>query len=193
MTGIITGLRGEGVKAILLTTSPAQTASVATASKALKLDVPIVANNPSFDPSLLTGPAAGALDKLYVAASAVPYASSIAKAKQIAKEYEAAHQEPPSYAVQYGYALGLMWQSILQKACEAKDLSRDGIFNAKNASATIDTQKLTPNLDFSKPGSPSTREVYIAVVDKSAKGGLKQVKAASVAPDAQTYKAPFEK
>lgn len=194
MTNIVTGLRGEKVKAITMTTSGAQTASVAAANSALKLDVPILANSPSFDPALLDTPAAGALDgKVYIASSSVPYSSADAKAKEIASKFEAANAgAKPSYAVQFGYALGLMWQQILQKACDAKDLSREGVLAAKNASSTVDLQKLVATLDFSQPGAPATRQVYIAKVDKSEKGGLKQLKALSVAPDAKTYKAPFE-
>ncbi len=194
MTNIVTGLRGEKVKAILMTTSGAQTASVASANAALRLNVPMVANSPSFDPGLLDTPAAGALDnKLYIASSSVPYSADLPKAKEIAGKFEAAGTSKPSYAVQFGYSLGLVWQQILQKACEAKDLTRAGILAAKNASSTVDLEGLVADLDFSQPGSPATRQVYIARVDKSEKGGLKQVKGLSVAADAKTYQAPFEK
>lgn len=193
LLNVVTGLKGEKVKAILLTTSGAQTASAATANAALKLSVPILANSPSFDPALLDTPAAPALDKVYIASSAVPYSSNVAKAKEIAAKFEASSTNKPSYAVQFGYALGLVWQQILEKACAAKDLSRAGILAAKNSSATVDLKNLVSKLDFSKAGSPPTREVYIAKVDKGEKGGLKQLKGLSVAPDAKTYKAPFEK
>jgi ABC-type branched-subunit amino acid transport system substrate-binding protein len=193
MTNIVTGLKGEKVKAIVMTTSGAQTASIAAANKALKLDVPMVASSPSFDPALLDTPAADALDgKLYIAASSVPYSSNVAKAKEIATKFEAANTGKPSAAVQFGYALGMVWQQILEKACAAKDLSRAGILAAKNASTTVDLKQLVADLDFSKPGSPATRQSYIAKVDKSEKGGLKQVKGLSVAPDAKSYKAPLE-
>ena len=194
MTNIVTGLRGENVKAIVMTTSGAQTASVAAANAALRLDVPMVANSPSFDPGLLDTPAADALDnKLYIASSSVPYSADLAKAREIAGKFEAVNTARPSYAVQFGYALGLVWQHILERACESEDLSREGILAAKNASATVDLQGLVADLNFSKPGSPATREVYLAKVDKAEKGGLKQLKPLSVAPDAETYKAPFEK
>jgi ABC-type branched-subunit amino acid transport system substrate-binding protein len=194
MTNIVTGLRGEKVKAILMTTSGAQTASIALANTSLKLDVPMVASSPSFDPALLDTPAAPALDgNLYIASSSVPYSSKLAKAKEIATKFEAANPgTKPSAAVQFGYALGLVWQQILQQACDSKDLTRAGILAAKNASATVDLKQLVANLDFSKPGSPATRAVYVVQVDKSEKGGLKQVKALGVAPDAKTYKAPLE-
>ncbi|MGQ0632239.1 MAG: ABC transporter substrate-binding protein [Sporichthyaceae bacterium] len=194
MTGIVTSLKGEGAKAIALTTSPAQTASAASASKALGLNVPLVGNSPVFAPALMDTPAADALSKLFVVASAVPYASDNAKGKEIATAYDKANPGAnPSFTVQYGYALGVMWKAILDKACESKDLSREGIFNAKNASSSIDTQKLIADLDFTKPGAPSTREVYVAVADKGTPGRLKQVTPLFVSDDAAAYKTPFEK
>lgn len=194
MTNIVTGLRGEGVKAIVMTTSGAQTASVASANAALRLNVPMVANSPSFDPGLLDTPAAEALNgNVYIASSSVPYSADLPKAEEIARKFEAAGGAKPSYAVQFGYSLGLVWEQILQQACEAKDLSRAGILAAKNASSTVDLEGLVANLDFSRPGAPATREVYISKVDKSEKGGLKQLAGLSVAPEAETYKAPFEK
>ncbi|MDT7783952.1 MAG: hypothetical protein QOF58_2371, partial [Pseudonocardiales bacterium] len=71
LTNVVTGLKGQGVKAILLTTTPTQTGSVAAANKALGLNVPILGNNPSFDPVLHQSPAAGALDKMFIVASTV--------------------------------------------------------------------------------------------------------------------------
>ena len=75
MKSIVTKFKGESVKAIALTTSPAQTASAATNNAGLGLNVPMIGNSPVFAPALLDTPAAAALSKLYVVASAVPYDS----------------------------------------------------------------------------------------------------------------------
>lgn len=193
MKSIITKFKGEGVDAIALTTSPAQTASAATNNVQLGLNVPMVGNGPVFAPALLDTPAANALSKLYVAASAVPYTSPLPKAKELAKEFEKENPNiKPSFTVQYGYAQGLIWGQILTKACEAKDLSREGINAALKASDNITTEKLVSDLDFSKPGAPSSRDVYIAQVDKGTPGGLKQVQDLTEGKDAKTYKAPHE-
>lgn len=193
MKSIVTKFKGEKVKAIALTTSPAQTASAATNNVQLGLNVPMVGNGPVFAPALLDTPAAPALSKLYVAASAVPYTSPLAKAKELATQFEKENPDiKPSFTVQYGYAQGLIWGQILTKACEAKDLTRDGINAALKASDNITTEKLVSDLDFSKPGSPSSRDVYIAQVDKDTKGGLKQVQGLKAGKDAMTYKAPHE-
>jgi ABC-type branched-subunit amino acid transport system substrate-binding protein len=194
MKAIITKFKGEKVKAISLTTTPGQTASAASNNASLGLNVPMVGNGPTFFPSLLDTPAAKALEKLYVVASAVPYDSPAAKAKEIAKKFEAAHPEAkPSFTVGFGYALGVIWGQILDKACAAKDLTRDGIHTALTSSSSISTDKLVADLDFSKPGSPASRQVYIAQVDKATPGGLKQVgKPLYESADAKSYKAPHE-
>lgn len=193
MKSIVTKFKGEKVKAIALTTSPAQTASAATNNVSLGLNVPMVGNSPVFAPALLDTPAAPALAKLFVVSSAVPYTSPLPKAKELAAQFEKENPDiKPSFTVQYGYAQGLIWGQILTKACESKDLSREGINAALKASNNITTEKLVSDLDFSKPGSPSSRDVYIAQVDKDTKGGLKQVQALKAGKDATTYKAPHE-
>ena len=50
---------------------------MAAANKALGLNVPILGNNPSFDPVLHQSPAANALDKLYIVASSVPFSADV--------------------------------------------------------------------------------------------------------------------
>ncbi|MBA3742644.1 ABC transporter substrate-binding protein [Sporichthya sp.] len=193
MKSLVTKFKSDKVTAIALTTSPAQTASAATNNVGLGLNVPMIGNSPVFAPALLDTPAAPALSKLYVVASAVPFDSSVPKAKEVATKFIAENPDvKPSFTVQYGYAQGLIWGQILQKACDAKDLSRAGINAALKSSNNITTDKLVSDLDFSKPGSPSSRTVYIGQVDKDSPGGLKQVQALKEFPDAKTYKAPHE-
>lgn len=194
LTNIVTGLRGEGVKAIMLTTTPAQTGSVAAANKALGLNVPLLGNNPTFDPVLHKSPAAGALDRLYVVASSVPFSADVPKAKEVAGKYKAAgFPEPPNAGVPYGYAVAEVWGTVLKKACDNKDLTRDGILTALQQTTSADTGDLVAALDFSKPGAPPTKEVYVAQPDVSTEGGIKYVKPLFAAQDAQGYTAPHQK
>ena len=193
MKSIITSFKGKGVKAIGLTTTPAQTASAAVNNAGLGLRVPMIGNNPVFAPVLLDGPAKNALKDLYISASAVPYASNVPAAKTVASEFKKiAGGAKPFFTAQFGYATGVVWGQILQKACDSKDLSREGIHNALVASKDITTDKLLPPLDYSKPGSPASRQVYIAQVDPNSEGGLKQVKPLFESKDAESYKAPKE-
>ncbi len=193
MTSIVTKFKGERVKAIALTTSPAQTASAAANNVGLGLGVPMIGNNPVFAPVLLDGPAANALKELYVSASAVPYASDVPKAKYVADEFaKASGGAQPFFTAQFGYATGVIWGQILEKACAAKNLTRAGIHEALKSSTDLTTENLLPPLDYSKLGSPPSRQVYIAQVDKGSKGGLKQVKSLFESKEAKSYKAPKE-
>jgi ABC-type branched-subunit amino acid transport system substrate-binding protein len=193
MTSTITKFKSEKVKAIALTTTPTQTASAASKNVALGLNVPMVGNNPSFAPALLDTPAAAALSKLTVAQSAVPYDSPLAKMKELRTAFTKANPNvKPNYGVGFGYAMGEIWGQTLVKACAAKDLTRDGIHTAITSISSLSTDKLVATLDYSKPGSPPSRSVYLMTPDKATPGGLKQLKALSESADAKTYKAPKE-
>ncbi|TQM35571.1 ABC transporter substrate-binding protein [Pseudonocardia cypriaca] len=195
MTNIVTGFQGAGVKAILLTTTPAQTASALNAASALGLNVPVVGNNPVFDPATnLAGPAAASVGNLYVVASSVPYSAEVPKAKEVQQAFEAKFPDAgKNYGVPYGYAGGLIWEQILTKACENGDLTRKGVHDAFLASQNITTGDLVASeLDFSKAGSPPSRSVYIAQADPAQEGGLRQVVEPFTAAEAQAYKAPHQ-
>jgi ABC-type branched-subunit amino acid transport system substrate-binding protein len=194
LTNIVTGFRGEGVKAIVLTTTPTQTASAMSANQALGLNVPVLGNNPVFDPGLLDSPAASALGNLYVAASVAPYAAKTPKAVEVAGKYAQRFPESPKNAgVPYGYAEGLVWQAVLEKACENGDMSRAGVQTALQSLTSVSTEDLVEDLDYSSPGSPPTRSVYIAKVDPNAQGGLTEVAPLFTAPEAEGYQAPHQR
>jgi ABC-type branched-subunit amino acid transport system substrate-binding protein len=195
MTNIVTGFQGAGVKAILLTTSPAQTASALNAATALGLNVPVLGNNPVFDPATnLAGPAAASVGNLYVVASNVPYSADVPKAKEVREAFTAKFPDAgKNYGVPYGYAGGLIWEQILTQACKNADLTRKGVHDAFLASQNITTENLVASeLDFSKAGSPPSRSVYIAQADPAQEGGLRQLVAPFTAPEADAYKAPHQ-
>ncbi|GAB3160332.1 ABC transporter substrate-binding protein [Amycolatopsis sp. NPDC004378] len=193
LTNVVTGLKGAGVKVIALTTTPAQTGSAVAANKALGLNVPVLGNNPTFDPQLLKSPAASALDKLTVVASSVPFSADLPKAKDVAAKYKATYKETPNGGVPYGYAVGEVWGAVLKKACDNKDLTRDGIAAALKQTTSASTDNLVAALDFSKPGTPATRQVYAATPDATAEGGVRYVKPLFEAPEAKEYVAPHQK
>jgi len=191
MANIVTGLRGQGVKAIAITTTPTQASGVLSNNVGLGLDVPVVGNNPVFDPAQLTADNAAAYGRLYVAASAVPYSSPVARAREVAQRYEAAFPGAPlHYGAPYGFAGGRIWEQILSAACARKDLTREGVQKAFRDSSSITTDELVAPLDFSKLGAPATREIYLAQVDMHEKGGLKQLGPLFVSEVAKSYRAP---
>jgi hypothetical protein len=58
---------------------------------------------------------------------------------------------------------------------------------------SADTGDLVATLDFSKPGAPATRQVYVARPDATAEGGLRVVEPLFEADEAKAYRAPHEK
>ncbi|MBA3743420.1 ABC transporter substrate-binding protein [Sporichthya sp.] len=193
MTAVVTNLRGVKVDALALSTSPTQTTSIATAAKALGLKVPMIGNFPSFVPQLLATPAADALSKMYLVGSIAPFSSTVPKARAVSAAYEAGGYEfVPNLAVQLGYEMGELMAGVLENACAAKDLTRAGIQAALTRSTKVDTQGLSPKLDYSKPGFPPARESYVAQVDATQKGGMRQLDKLSASPDAKSYVAPHQ-
>jgi ABC-type branched-subunit amino acid transport system substrate-binding protein len=175
MTGQVSAFKRAGVKAILVTAAPTQLASVAGIAASQGLNVPILGNNPTFDPALMKTPAAKALAaNAYISSSLTPYNLDTPKVKQVADDFKAAYpKDDPKAAIQFGYTMSQVAFEILSQACKDKDLTREGFINASHKLSRIDTAGLTAApLDYSKPGQPAERAVYIARPDAKAPGGL---------------------
>jgi hypothetical protein len=113
--------------------------------------------------------------------------------KQLRTDFAKANPNvKPNYGVGFGYAMGVIWGQTLEKACAAKDLTRAGMHTAITSISNLSTDKLVANLDYTKPGSPPSRSVYLMTPDKKTPGGMKQIKALSESADAKSYKAPKE-
>ncbi len=176
LTAQVTDLKNQGVKAILLTVSPTSAASVAGVDAAIGLNVPILANNPNFSPSLLGTAAGPALEKNFygVASWQQPNGQSPDVSKFVA-DYQAKY---PGAQLDGGLTWGLgaakAFTDVLQKACDNKDLTRDGMNNAFRSLSNVDTNVVAP-LDYSKPGASPSQKVYVFRPDKTVPGGLKEV------------------
>jgi ABC-type branched-subunit amino acid transport system substrate-binding protein len=181
------------VTAIALSTTPDQTAAALTANQQLRLNVPMIGNSAAFSPQLLFGPAAGALGNLSVMESSVPFSAVAPRAQHVAEAYrQAGYLQLPSSGVPYGYAIGKIWGQLLKRACTNGNMSRSGIQEALLQSTNITTDGLVADLNFTKPGSPASREASVDVPDAAALGGLREVKPLFVAPDAQGYVAAHQ-
>ena len=191
MSSIITKMKSEGIKALLLTTTPTQTGSAATQAQNQGLAVPIIGNNPSFDATLLDTPAASALLSNFTLVNyAVPF--SHPAIADVADKYLANYADPPNKTMAYGYLAGVLWQNLLESACDAGDLSRDGIAAAAKKLTAMDTKGITAPLDFSGTGEPSSRASFILKPDAAVPGGLTAVAEAYKSKEAQKYKTPFQ-
>lgn len=178
MSAAAAKFKREGVKAIWITTAPGQLASLVGILASQKFLVPIGTNGPVFAPQLLDTPVGGALDKLVtVFNSGASYGADNETVKQLGADYEKEYPKGvPQQAVTTGWAQAIVMDETLKKACENKDLTREGIVNAFRELDSVDTQGLVAgNLDFSKVGQSSTKAVYAHDVKKGAPGGLETV------------------
>ena len=192
MSSQVAALKNKGVKAILVTTTPTQTASVVGVDASTGLNVPVMGNNPTFVPQLMDTAAGPAMASLfYLAASWEPYSGTSAGATKLRQEYAKAYpNEVPNGGADWGYGAAAAYTTVLKKACDNKDLTRDGLQKAFRQTTNVDTDGLLPSLDYSKPGDPPTREANIAQADKASQGGLKVVAPLAASDTAQGYVAP---
>lgn len=180
MSAQITQFKAAGVKAIVLTVAPGQTASAAGAAATQGLDVPIIGSNPVFAPGLLKGPAAEVLKKNLIVSSPI---NTFDKHPEILADYKAKYPSvTPSLGVLFGYGMSDVMRQILDKACENGDLTPEGVLAAKGELTDIDTGDLIVPLNFSKVGaSPSTQSFILQPADVD--GGAKALTEAIESPD----------
>ncbi|MEP6599554.1 MAG: ABC transporter substrate-binding protein [Actinomycetota bacterium] len=192
MTSAVQAFKQAGVKAILLTVAPKQLASAAGVAATIGLDVPILGNNPNFSPLLLNSPAGPAIEKnLFLVASSVPLSADLPAAKKVLAAFKAKFPSASSNAgVTYGYGVGKIYAQTLKAACEAKDLSREGIEKAFHSLNNVDTEGIIAPLDYSKQGEIPARKTYIIRPNKAnlAIDGLKVEKELFESDIAKDYK-----
>jgi ABC-type branched-subunit amino acid transport system substrate-binding protein len=189
MSGQVSALKRAGVKAVAMTTSPTQLASVAGIGATQGLNVPILGNNPTFDPALLKSPAAKAVKaNAYIVASGATYNSEQPGPMQAAQAWSQANpKETPKAAVGNGWSQAQVMNEILNQACKNKDLTRAGLVKAARQLSNVDLKGLTARpLDYTKVGEPSSRAVYIAR-PADVKGGLKTEGGVIETDEAKSY------
>lgn len=191
MSSAVTQLKSQGVKAVLVTTTPVQTGSVATQMAAQGMsDLPIVGVNPTFAPTMLDTPAKDALSHFYRGHFVAPMSADTPIVKKVTKDFaDAKYTDPLQDGINIGYVSGLAYQAVLERACKDKDLTRAGIMAAARK-VKVDTQGLTAPLDFSNFGQPATRATYVEQVDAALPGGVKIVAPAEASKEAKSMKIP---
>ncbi len=176
LTAQVTDLKNQGVKAILLTASPKPTASAVGVDASIGLNVPVIGSNPDFDPGLLKTPAGPALEKLLygVASWQQPNGTDPGLQKFIT-DYKAKYPDSQlDGGLTWGFGAAQAFTAVLKKACDSKDLTRDGMNTAFRSLTNVNTGVVVP-LDYSKPGAAPSQKVYVFRPDSSQPGGLKQV------------------
>ncbi|MFE1440461.1 ABC transporter substrate-binding protein [Streptomyces sp. NPDC058739] len=184
----VSALRAAGVKAVLISAGPAQTASLAGVAASRGLLVPIVSNAPGFAPQLMKTPAAKALvAMLSVVSSAPAVGSEIPGVQKMVAAYQKKYPgSPVDSGVLSGYNAAQLIGADLKKACEAGSLAREDVIKAHRAQRAADTGLGSPQ-DFSDVNRPASVKTYVLKPDAKAVGGLVGVEEAHSAPGVEEY------
>ncbi|MGX1135345.1 ABC-type branched-subunit amino acid transport system substrate-binding protein [Streptomyces glaucescens] len=184
----VSALREAGVKAVLISAGPAQTASLAGVAASRGLRVPIVSSAPGFAPQLMKTPAAKALEGMLNVVSAAPAVSSdLPGVKKMVAAYEKKFPgSPVDSGVLSGYNAAQLLGSDLKKACEAGSLAREDVVKAHRGQKVADTGLGTPQ-NFSEVDRPASVETYVLKPDAEAVGNMVVVEEAHAAPGAEEY------
>ncbi|MFG3659162.1 ABC transporter substrate-binding protein [Streptomyces sp. NPDC047706] len=188
LTAQVSALRAAGVKAVLVSAGPAQTASLAGVAAARGLRVPIVSSAPGFAPQLMKTPAAKALEAMLHVVSAAPAVSSdLPGVKGMVAAYQKKYPGAlVDSGVLSGYNAAQLMGADLKKACAAGSLAREDVVKAHRSQKNADTGLGTPQ-DFSDVNSPASLATYVLRPDSKALGGLVIAEDAHEAPGAEEY------
>ncbi|MGW3244378.1 ABC transporter substrate-binding protein [Streptomyces sp. NPDC001070] len=188
MSPQVRALGEAGVKAVVVSTSPGQTASAVGVAAAQGLTVPFLAGAASYHPQLLETPAAPALLNMLQVVSPLPALDGgDAEVERLVADYRAKYPgQPLDQAVETGHNAMAVTVQDLREACAAKDLSREGISAAHRRQTGFDPG-IGPALDFSDSWRPSATESYVLKPDKGAPGGLTGVKGPFKVPAVEEY------
>lgn len=191
MSAQVSAFKAEGVKAILVSVGPRQTASLVGVSLAKGMDVPFVGSNSAYSPQLLPTPAGPALLKdFYYITAGTPISADQPAMKKLAADYAAKY---PDAAIDSGVAAGYSAAAIvvdaLRKACEGKDLTRGAVVAAHRGQAAWGEEFGTV-MDFTTFDKPASLLSYVAKPDKDALGGAVIFKEAAASDLAKGYQVP---
>ncbi|MGW0809079.1 ABC transporter substrate-binding protein [Nonomuraea sp. NPDC002799] len=192
MTAQVAAFKKAGVKAVLVSVGPRQAASLVGVALAGGMDVPFVGSNSAYSPQLLATPAAPALlkDFYYVTAGA-PISAPLPAYQKLITDYQAKYAgQPLDSGVAAGWTAAIIVGDALRKACEAKDLSREGIVAAHRGQKAWEAGLGGTPMDFSVYDQPASRSSYIVKPDKNAVGGATIFKEAAVSDLAKGYSVP---
>lgn len=163
-----------GVDAIIVSGTPPQLAGIVGGTSALGLSVPVITQGPSFGPALLDTAAGEVLEeRVRVVLSYLPFgAEGSAEAQAVVEAYDAAHPDgEPTIFVNYGYATANVFGEALDAACEAGDMTRQGVIDALRGLPEINTGILPTQTFQDASQSASTQSVLLAI-DPEVVGGL---------------------
>ncbi|MFI2635260.1 ABC transporter substrate-binding protein [Streptomyces collinus] len=184
----VSALRKEGVKAILISAGPAQTASLVGVAASRGLKVPVVSSAPGYAPQLMKTPAAPALAAMLNVVSAAPAVSSdLAGVRKMVAAYKKKYPDSlVDSGVLSGYNAAQLMGTDLKKACENGSLAREDVVKAHRSQSGVDVGLGTAQ-DFSDKAQPANTSTYVYKPDAKAVGAAVNVEDAHTAPGVEQY------
>ncbi|QSI48022.1 ABC transporter substrate-binding protein [Thermobispora bispora] len=191
MSAQVAAFKAAGVKAILVSVGPRQAASLVGGAAQAGLNVPFVGSNSSYAPQLLGLPVKDALLKnFYIMTAGAPISMKLPVMEKLAADYRAKYPDDTlDNSIPSGWSAAMIVDTAIKKACEAKDLTREGILNAHRSQTTFDPGLGTP-MDFTSPSRPASRASYVLKPDEKALGGTVVLKEPFVSELAEGYEVP---
>jgi len=175
LTTQIAALKAADAKVLVLSLTPPQTAAAVGIAAQLGWTVPILSSAVSYDPVIMQSPVASVFAKqVLLTAPVAPWSGEARGVRELRDAYgQRWPGEPGSLNTVHGYTVALAYVAVLEKACEKKDLTRDGVLRAFHETNAIDTLGLTGELRFSLVGRPSATQSYMSKPDAAVPGTLK--------------------
>lgn len=181
-TGAISTLNNSDAKIVAVMPTPPQLATVMSSADSAGLDALWVGASPGiFDTSLLDGPARRVLEEnLVIGSSQAPWAAQTDAAQKVRDLHEQAGSDiAPQSNIMTGYAQAEIFATILERACEDGDLTREGILESFQSLDSVDTGGLVSTLDFTRgDGKSQSLETTILKPTSSVDGGLELIEEA---------------
>jgi ABC-type branched-subunit amino acid transport system substrate-binding protein len=184
----VSALRKEGVKAILISAGPAQTASLVGVAASRGLKVPVVSSAPGYAPQLMKTPAAPALAAMLNVVSAAPAVSSdLPGVRKMVASYKKKYPDSLlDSGVLSGYNAAQLMGTDLKKACENGSLTREDVVKAHRSQASVDVGLGTAQ-NFSDKAQPASTSTYVHKPDAKAVGAAVNLEDAHAAPGVEEY------
>lgn len=182
-------LEEEGAAAVILGAAPGQLASLAGVLSSRGMDIPIFGNTPTYGPSLLDTPAGPALtENFYTVTSIAPFSADAPGVEEAREIYAEADPDGVlGWEIPLATAQARLLVTAIENACEAGDLTPEGVVAGMRETADLDLDGLfaTP-VDYTEVSEPPTRTVYISRAAADVDGGL-EVLTTYEGPSAQSY------
>lgn len=173
---------------VILTTAPTEAAVIVGQSAAGGFTGKFIGTSPTWNPALLKSPAAKAFQALYLQSGPwEPFGGDT-------EGHKAMREAIGDVTPNDGYIAGWTWQypmkAALEKAIEAGDVTRAGLYEAAKSLESVDYQGILPEGAGNYKASPNdglVRQNVISKVDEKAPTGVAVVKEFFTGPTAEKF------